>query len=772
MKNIYAILPALFMLTSYEQITAQTYCTPTYTSLCSSGDYIDQFSTTGGTTNITNLYTGCNGNPNNYVDYTASHILTITPGGTFNFTLQSGSSWSQGFAVWIDYNDNGFFNDPGEYAWSSGYASTSPFYGSITVPTSATGITVMRVRCAWATVPGPADDCSNLSFGETEDYGVVFCVIPPAPTVTSPVTSCVGASATLNASVSSGTLNWYNVSTGGTSQGTGPSFNTPVFTSAGPDTFWVASENGGCSSPRVPVLVNVAAAATVNIGPDITVCASSVTLDAGNPGSVYLWSSGQGTQTISVSTSGTYSVSLITPAGCNGSDAITVTLNTPPPYTLGNDTSTCGAGVLLDAGSGYTNYSWTTGAGTQSITVSTNDTVGVTVTDANGCVMSDTIIVSLSPSPVVNIGPDVTQCGGSVVLNAGNPGNLYFWSNSTSAQTTTVTASGTYFVNVLTPAGCSDADTVNVTINDQPVVDLGPDTSICVPSVVLDAGNPGSTYQWSNFQTTQAVTVSSGTYHVLVTDPSGCFDRDTVTVTTNTTPNVSVSADTSICPGGTAMLSASGALTYLWSNNSTSNPTSVSPATNTAYYVTGTDANGCQASDVVIVTILPTATAQFTASVDGVTAYFINQSSGAVTYSWNFGDASPVNNTATPAHTYMANGTYTVTLTVSGVCGTDTYTQVITITEVGVGGVQLENSISIYPNPNNGAFTVSFAMSETQDVTIAMTDVAGRVISSARHNNVAVVNQQMDASGLSSGVYFVRVITAHEAVTKKVIIQR
>jgi PKD repeat protein len=770
MRKFYANFVAAVLLLATSQLNAQTYCIPTYGNLCSSGDYIDQFSTTGGTTNITNNFSGCNGNPNNYIDLSASQILTISPGGTFNLTVQSGSAWDQGFTVWVDYNDNGSFLDAGEQAWTSGFASTSAFTGSILVPMSATGVTLMRVRCSWNSVP--TDPCANLSFGETEDYGVVFCVIPPTPTATSPVSSCVGASATLNASVASGTLNWYDVAVGGTSQGTGNTFTTPTFTTAGNDTFWVASENGGCSSPRVPIIINVAAQVNVNLGPDTTVCGTGYILDAGNPGSSYLWSSGAGTQTINVTTSGTYNVNLITPIGCSGYDQVTVNLTPPPPYTLGNDTSTCGSSVVLDAGSGYSSYSWSTGSTTQNTTVSSNDTVTVTVVDANGCALTDSVVVTLSPAPSVNLGPDITQCGGPVQLDAGNPGSLYFWSNSTSSQMTSVNSSGSYFVNVLTPAGCADADTINVTINYQPLQMLGPDTSICFSTVTLDAGNPGSTYAWSNSMTTQTVTVGTGTYTVTITDSSGCSVMDTISVTANVPPVVTANADTAICPGGTAMLSASGAQSYVWSNNSMSNPTAVTPSTNTAYYVTGTDANGCQASDIVIVSVLTPATAQFADSIAMATAYFINQSTGAFSYMWDFGDASGVNVTASPSHTYAANGTYTVTLTVTGACGTDTYTQVITIMDVGTGEHGIENSLSIYPNPNSGQFMVSFTTGEAKDVTVTLTDLAGREISSTQYSNVSVVNQEINAADLASGVYLVKVTTDGEAVTKKVVIQR
>jgi PKD repeat protein len=349
---------------------------------------------------------------------------------------------------------------------------------------------------------------------------------------------------------------------------------------------------------------------------------------------------------------------------------------------------------------------------------------------------------------------------------------MYFWSNGDTTQQSTVNTSGTYYVNVLTPAGCLGSDTIIIALNTQPVANLGPDISICQATTILDAGNPGSTYLWSNAQTTQTVSVGSGTYSVLVTDPSGCVVNDTIVVTTSTPPVVTVSQDTAICPGGTATLNASGALTYLWSNNATGSSTTVTPSVNTSYMVTGTDANGCQGSDLVIVTILPTSTALFTSNIVGATAIFTNQSTGASTYNWNFGDSSPADLTASPSHTYTVNGTYTVTLTVTGPCGTDTYTQVITITDVGIHDSEIENTLAVYPNPNNGEFTVNFTMQQATDVTVEMTDVAGRVISTTTYNNVNQVNQQMYAGDLADGVYLVRVLTADESVTKRVIIQR
>ena len=96
MKHLYTIAAvAGIMLMQNTQVAAQVYCPPSYLVLCSSGDYIESFSTTGAATNITNNFSGCNGNPNNYIDYSATMFVTSAPSSTFNFTVQAGGSWDQ-----------------------------------------------------------------------------------------------------------------------------------------------------------------------------------------------------------------------------------------------------------------------------------------------------------------------------------------------------------------------------------------------------------------------------------------------------------------------------------------------------------------------------------------------------------------------------------------------------------------------------------------------------------------------------------------------------
>lgn len=531
------------------------------------------------------------------------------------------------------------------------------------------------------------------------------------------------------------------------------------------------TDGNGCMA-RDTVLVTVLPEPSVFLGNDTTICGGPIVLDAQNVGSGYLWSTGSGSQTISVTSTGAYSVAVQDPSGCIGTDAINIVVNPNPTVSLGNDTTSCNATVTLDAGTGYAGYAWTTGDTTQTTNVSATGPVAITIMDGNGCTATDTVNVNLSPAPVVNLGPDSVQCGGTITLDAQNPGALYFWSNSTSAQTTTVSTSGMYAVQVITPAGCSNSDTVNLTINPAPLVDLGPDTSICSSSVTLDAGNAGSSYLWSTTSTNQTVSVGSGTYYVDVTNSSGCTASDTINVIANTTPTVSAGPDVMICTGSSTTLTATGALTYVWSNGIQTSNNTVSPTINTVYYVTGFDANGCSASATVSVTIIPMANAQFTSSVTGATATFTNQSTNAVSYSWNFGDSSPGSTSANPSHTYTTNGTYTVTLTVTGPCGSDTYTMTVVITQVGLQDNDLSNTLSLFPNPNDGNFTLSFEFTSQKDVTIEVMDMAGRILFTDNESNIISYNKQVGLVNAESGIYIVRIVTTEGVVTQKITVQR
>jgi uncharacterized repeat protein (TIGR01451 family) len=230
---------------------------------------------------------------------------------------------------------------------------------------------------------------------------------------------------------------------------------------------------------------------TVNLGPDITICANSTTLNAGNTGARFVWSTGDTLQSLSVTASGTYWVRVTNSFGLSASDTITVTLKPIPVVNLGADISQCGGTVPLNAGNTGSSFLWSTGAMTQSITAGSAGTYWVRVTNANGCSATDTIAVTIQSLPVVNLGADISQCGGTAPLHAGNTGSSFLWSTGAMTQSIIAATTGAYWVRVTNTNGCSATDTIQVRINPLPVVQLSlPDTLYASDQPLLLSGTP------------------------------------------------------------------------------------------------------------------------------------------------------------------------------------------------------------------------------------------------------------------------------------------
>ncbi len=146
------------------------YCIPTYSSGCGSADYINRFTFN----TLSKINSGCNGQANNYI-YDLSTTTTVNKGGTYTMTMQSGSSYAQGFGVWIDYNHNGSYADAGEFVYASPSASTALFSTTVTIPANAPlGKTRVRVRCVYASTLGAGNYCTGYTYGETEEYDITI----------------------------------------------------------------------------------------------------------------------------------------------------------------------------------------------------------------------------------------------------------------------------------------------------------------------------------------------------------------------------------------------------------------------------------------------------------------------------------------------------------------------------------------------------------------------------------------------------------------------
>ncbi|MCC7302620.1 MAG: PKD domain-containing protein [Bacteroidia bacterium] len=525
----------------------------------------------------------------------------------------------------------------------------------------------------------------------------------------------------------------------------------------------IVTDGNGCSNTDV-INLTVFPAPSLSLGPDFSQCGGSALLTASGNWASYLWSTSATTQSISVSTGGSYLCTVTDLNGCTTTDTINVTIYTPPTVTLGSNQTQCGGTVLLDAGNPGASYLWNNNATTQQITVSSSAIYSVVVTDMNGCTASASVTITIHPIPAVALGPDISQCGGTILLDAGNPGSGYQWSNAATTQQISVTASGSYSVVVTNVFGCSNSDTINITIFTPPAVTLGNDTTLCGDSLLLDAGNPGSSYVWSNSASTQQIFVSvSGTYSVIVTDVNGCSATDVIIVNISQNPVFSVN-DTSICQGNSVMLIAPpGYAAYEWTDGiitSSQQFITVAPAQTTQYVITVWNGAGCFSTDTVTVTVLTVPSPSFSFNITSLNNVSFTNTSVTPPFSsvWDFGDGSPFSTLTNPNHVYASNGTYNVVLTVSNQCGSTSTFQSVVISGLGMGELNLNGMISAYPNPSNGTVTFSGKGLPEGELLIRTMDLSGRQLEIFRKRIAGGdVSQELDLSLLPNGIYTLEV---------------
>lgn len=284
---------------------------------------------------------------------------------------------------------------------------------------------------------------------------------------------CEGSSATYSVNtVANATSYTWTVPAGATiTSGQGTTTITVTFGSSSGN-IAVTADNACGSGPALTQSITVNPVPVVALGNDITQCEGTATLDAGNPGATYFWSTGEITQTINVMFSGTYTATVVTTSGCSASDAITVMIHTNPTVTLGSDITQCGGTALLDAGNAGATFLWNDASTNQTLTVSSSGTYSVTVTDANGCSNSDAINVTINALPNVTASAANTLpcvADGAVALTGSPAGGSWAGPGVSGNSFDPATAGvGTHnlvytFTDSLT--ACTDTAQVNVTVD-------------------------------------------------------------------------------------------------------------------------------------------------------------------------------------------------------------------------------------------------------------------------------------------------------------------
>lgn len=431
-------------------------------------------------------------------------------------------------------------------------------------------------------------------------------------------------------------------------------------------TYWLDVTTNGCTV-RDTIMLAVTPLPSVDLGSDFSLCpGEQAILDATAPGATYLWNTGNTGPTLLAGT-GAYSVE-VTVNGCSADDAIVIGAHPSAQVDLGGDLVLCpGDQVLLDVTQAGAAYLWQDGSTGPTYQVGSAGMVSVELTDANGCQATDAITVTVTSPTPVNLGPDAVICNGDLlVLDATIAGaSSYLW--STGAQTATITIGnpGSYSVTV-TQGTCTVSDAIQISTVAAPIVDLGPDQTLCTgETLTLDANSPSASYQWSTGETTPSIEITQGgAYSVVVTNAAGCTATDAITVVEATPDAIDLGPDLAICDGQQVVLDAMlpGAI-YSWSTGATSG--SITVGTSGIYWVEATQGN-CTVSDTLTVLVNPSPTVDLGPDLTLCSGepVVLDGSFPGATYLWSTGDASPTLQVS-------AAGTYSVTVDLNGCTSTD-----------------------------------------------------------------------------------------------------
>jgi gliding motility-associated-like protein len=567
------------------------------------------------------------------------------------------------------------------YSWLPGIATTA----SITVsPTVTTAYIVTGTN---------ANACQGKD--------TVLVTIKPLPSINAGIdkTICAGDSVALTAS-GSPLIAWNN-----------GILNGVYFSPTATTTYTVTGTgaNGCTNTDQAVVFVN--ALPNVNAGADTAVCNGSFLTLSGSGAVSYTWSNSVTNNVPFIpSLSNTFTVVGTDANGCKDSDQIQVTVNILPPVNAGNNVAICIGDSIQLNGSGAVSYVWDNGVVNNTAFYPTSTlTYHVIGTNANGCSNSDSVIVTVNSLPTVFAGNDTLLCDQSTYTLSGSGATTYTWNNGvTNGVPFTVTANSTYTVQGIDGNGCQNSDQVTLTTKPLPTVNAGSDKAVCFgDSLFFTATGSGVSYSWSNglINGDYFIPTSTMTLTVTATAANGCTQTDQVLATVNPLPTVDAGPDRIICKGQAIALNAVSNGSIVWGGGVVNN-LPFNPSTTATYGVTATSAAGCVNTDDVTVSVGDYPNANFytltpTQYSPNSTFDFVNLSTGAATYDWDFGDLIGTSTVENPSYTYqpLVTATYFVTLVVSSTLGCkDSLTSVVQLINNSPG---LDVIIPTGFSPNN-----------------------------------------------------------------------
>ncbi len=523
---------------------------------------------------------------------TASKVITVTPstGNVTTFTACNSYTWSVNGQTYIT---------SGTYTWVSG-CHTETLNLTVNFGASTTN-TTYQIACNSYTWP-----FNGQTYSASGIYThVVGCQTEILNLTINEGNTSIGSVSGITSSICEGETISTTAYGGSDYQWSGPNgftFSGAVLFRPNATTDMsglytvIISAGNGCASTMISTLINVNTIPVADISGINNICAGNTLSLTATGGTSYQWSGPGGYSSSNASInrtnatvlmSGTYNVTASNTNGCTGMASMTVLVNAATPVTIIGATTVCMGNTINLTATGGINYQWSgpggftaTGAAmTRTATAGTGGTYSVTLTDANGCTAMKAVTVTVASSSVsASITGLLTYCAGTTMMLTASGGATYQWSgpggfsasgNILSIPSSTPAMTGTYVVIVTNAGGCTASNSRNITVHPLPNAVITGNTNICAGSTLILSASGGTSYAWSgpgftstaaNIARTNVTVAMGGTYTVTVTGTGGCKSTESVLVTVNAKPIVTITGATSVCSGTTITFTATGGM--------------------------------------------------------------------------------------------------------------------------------------------------------------------------------------------------------------------
>ena len=526
---------------------------------------------------------------------------------------------------------------------------------------------------------------------------------------------------------------------------------------------------------------------------------ASVGVKPGGVFSTFSWSNGSIQDSINVSTSGVYAVTVDDEIGCTFSDSIQVLSRNPIAYVPTVNDASCGGtdGSVISSASGSLApymYAWDNGQMGDTLSAVAGGTYSVTVTDSYGCEETENVLV-LGKNPVLGSSYTPPTCNGdadgvaSVSVVEGIPSYTYAWQGggSTTDQLNALSA-GTYSVTVTDSSNCSTTINIDVVNPDSLLLNTASSSNptVCgandgLAVVGVTGGVTPYSYFWSNGQNQQsAINLATGTFDVTVTDGLGCVRTSTVTLIDPNAPTLTAVNSTVTCSedlGDVTVTVAGGTapFTFLWSNSGTDSvQTDLAVGT---YSVNVVDDAGCVKLVTVAVQGPDKMDVDFNITYgpagDGdtdVDAIITGANAPYSTYHWKTYSgvfSTPVAGATASLLTDALNDNYRIVVEDAQGC-LDSADVEINNLSVGLELLSAQDqALKVYPNPTSAKVFVSLD-AEFGSSTIKVLDSHGRVLMENTIASCQGEELEMDLSGFAKGMYFVMFVSEENQHISKI----